>query len=141
MRTKIAGKDSCDIVNTDQSLFLYSFHSDKTLKNKGVRSLHLPASTLDMKHVTLTITLDTSGSMLPPMLIFKDAQNRCIATKEFSTYPVDGQYLCQPKAWMDEDAMNKWIDLVLILWKNTKAPSAIPTHILDAYHVHMMVNL
>ena len=34
--------------------------------------------------------------------------------------------------------MNKWVDLVPIPWKNTKAPCIIPTLILDTYHVHMM---
>ena len=62
-------------------------------------------------------------------------------TKEFSTYPSHGQYLCQPKAWMDEDAMNKWIDLVLIPWKGTKAPGIILTLILDVYRIHMMGNI
>jgi hypothetical protein len=37
--------------------------------------------------------------------------------------------------------MNKWIDLVLILWKNTKAPGVVPTLVLDTYCVHMMRNI
>jgi hypothetical protein len=37
--------------------------------------------------------------------------------------------------------MNKWIDLVHILWKNMKAPGVVPTLIHDAYHVHMMGNI
>ena len=42
------------------------------------------------------------------------------------------------KAWMDEEIMNKWIDLVLVPWKNSKALGVIPIIILDAYCVHMM---
>jgi uncharacterized protein (DUF2237 family) len=61
--------------------------------------------------------------------------------KKFSTYPDNEQYICQPKAWMDEDAMNKWTDLVLIPWKDMKTPGVIPTLILDAYHMHMMGNI
>ena len=34
--------------------------------------------------------------------------------------------------------MNKWIDLVLIPWQNTKAQGIIPLLILDAYHVQMI---
>jgi hypothetical protein len=138
MRMKTAGKDPCDIINMDQTPIPYSFHSNKTLENKGARSVHVRASTSDTKRVTLAVTLDGSGNMLPPLLIFKGAKNGRIATKEFPTYPVNGHYLCQAKAWMDEDAMNKWIDLVLIPWKNTKAPGIVPTLILDAYRVHMM---
>jgi hypothetical protein len=39
---------------------------------------------------------------------------------------------------MDEDILNKWIDLVLIPWKNSNAPGVVPILILDAYHVHMI---
>ena len=37
--------------------------------------------------------------------------------------------------------MNNWIDYVLILWKNTKAPGVVPHLILDAYRVHMIGNI
>jgi hypothetical protein len=42
---------------------------------------------------------------------------------------------------MDDHAMDKWIDLVLIPWKIDKAPGIVPLLILDAYHVHMMGNI
>jgi hypothetical protein len=42
---------------------------------------------------------------------------------------------------MDEEMMNKWIDLVLVPWKNTKALEVVPIIILDAYHIHMMGNI
>jgi hypothetical protein len=29
-------------------------------------------------------------------------------------FPEGGHYVCQKKAWMDEEMMNKWIDLVLV---------------------------
>jgi hypothetical protein len=42
---------------------------------------------------------------------------------------------------MDEHAMTKWIDLMLIPWKNATAPDVVPSLILDAYCVHMMGNI
>ncbi len=39
---------------------------------------------------------------------------------------------------MDEEMMHKWIDLVLIPWKETTMPGVVPLLILDAYRVHMM---
>ena len=42
------------------------------------------------------------------------------------------------RIWMDDDVMNKWIDLVLIPWKNMKSPGIVPTLILDVYCIHMM---
>jgi hypothetical protein len=75
--------------------------------------------------------------MLPPFLVFKGVANSYITCK-FQTYPDHGHYTCQKDGWIDEEIMNKWIDLVLIPWKNAKVPGIVPLLILDAYRVHMM---
>ena len=72
------------------------------------------------------------------MLIFKGTPNGRIENHEFGTYPERGHYACQKKAWMDEEMMHKWIDLVLIPWKETTTPGVVPLLILDAYRIHMM---
>ena len=130
MMMKLVGKDPCDIINMDQTPILYSFHSNKTLENKGMRTIHVRASTMNTKQVTFTVSLDDSKSILPPMLIFMGVPNGRIANYESSTYPISGHYLCQLKAWMDEYMMNKWMDLILVPWKNMKAPGLIPFLIL-----------
>ncbi len=76
MRAKLAGRDPRDIINMDQTPILYSFHSIKMLKNKDTRSIHVHASTTDTKCITLAVALDGSRSMLPHMLILKNAPNR-----------------------------------------------------------------
>jgi hypothetical protein len=105
---------------------------------KGKKTVHVRASTADTKRVTLAITVDTSGKMLPPMLIFKGVTNGCIANREFGMYPDHGHYGCQKKAWMDEEMMHKWIDLVLVPWRQMTTPDIVPLLILDTYRVHMM---
>jgi hypothetical protein len=42
---------------------------------------------------------------------------------------------------MDGHAMNKWINLLLVPWKNAKAPGIVPVLIFDAYCVPMMGNI
>jgi hypothetical protein len=75
MKDKVLGKDPCDIINMDQSPIPYSFHSARTLEVKGTRTVHVHASTSDTKRVNLAVTVDASGKMLQPMLIFKGAPN------------------------------------------------------------------
>ena len=75
--------------------------------------IHVHALTLDRKRVMLAATVDVSSRLLPPMLIFKGVANGRIA-REFAVYPDEGHYACQKKAWMDEEMMSKWIDVVLI---------------------------
>ena len=140
MRDKVADKDPALILNMDQTPIPFSFHATKTLEKKGTKTIHVRSSTSDTKRVTLAVTIDASGGMLPPMLIFKGAANGRIA-REFVTYPDGGHYACQKKAWMDEEMMSKWIDDVLVPWRNEKGPDVIPILILDAYRVHMMGNI
>jgi hypothetical protein len=138
MKNKLAEYDPCDVINITQSPIQYSFHSSKTLEVKGTKTIHVRSSTVDMKRVTLAVTVDATRKMLPPMLIIKGTPNRCIAKCKFGTYPERGHYACQKKAWMDEEMMHKWIDLALIPWKETTTPRVVPLLILDAYCVHMM---
>ena len=72
------------------------------------------------------------------MLIFKGAPNGCIGNHKFVTFPDCGHYACQKKAWMDEDMMNRWIDLILVPRKSSKVPDVIPILIFDTYCIHMM---
>ena len=72
------------------------------------------------------------------MLIFKGATNGCMANCEFGKYPDHGHYGCQKKAWMGVEMMHKWIDLMLVPWRQTTTPGIVPLLILDVYRVHMM---
>jgi hypothetical protein len=138
MKEKVAEYDPCEIINMHQSPIPYSYHSNRTLEIKSKKTVHVHASMADTKRVTLSVTVDASGKMLPPMLIFKGATNGRIASREFGTYPDCGHYGCQKKALMDEEMMHKWIDLVLVPWRQTTMPGIVPLLILDVYRVHMM---
>jgi hypothetical protein len=80
--------------------------------------------------------------MLSPFMIFKGAPKGRIASREFGTYPATGKYACQRKAWMDEEQMHAWIDLVLTPYKKERderdPDGPPPILILDAYRVHQM---
>ena len=86
----------------------------------------------------LAATVTASGKLLKPMLIFKGQAHGRIERSEFQTYPDNCIYAMQPKAWMDEKIMHKWIDDVLIPWKQSRNPDIVPLLVLDAYRVHMM---
>ena len=97
MKEKLVDYDPCDVINMDQSPIPYSFHSSRTLEVKGTKTVHVRSSTADTKRVTLAVTVDAAGKMLPPMLIFKGMPNGHIANREFGTYPERGHYACQKK--------------------------------------------
>jgi hypothetical protein len=97
MKDTVAEYDPCDIINMGQSPIPYSCYSSRTLEMTGMKTVHVCASMADTMRVTLTVTVDASGKMLPPMLIFKDMTNGSIPNHEFGTYPDHGYYGCQKK--------------------------------------------
>jgi len=116
--------------------------SNKILEAKGTRKIQACASTMDTNCVTLVATNTASGKMLSLFTIFKGAPNGCIASREFSTYPADGKYACQRKAWMDGDQIHALIDAILKPYKDENDESnpdgPPPIHILKTYCVHQM---
>jgi len=135
----ITGMNPDDVINMDQTPIPFSFHSNRTLEMKGMRTIHVRASTGDTKRVTLAATVTLSGKMLTPFFIFKGSPTGRIAKKEFPSFSPDGKYACQKSAWMDEERMHIWIDIVLKPWMAERAPSPRPPIlILDAYSVHHM---
>jgi hypothetical protein len=117
MKTKVQGRDHDNIFNMDQTTIPYSYHASKTLDVKEKKTILAKASTTDTKHVTLAATVTASGKMLSPFLIFKGKPNWFIAMHEFSSCPNGGKCSCREKAWMNEEKMHEWIDVVLAPWK------------------------
>ena len=136
MKDKVADKDPVLIINMDQTPIPFLFHAAKTHKKKGMKTIHVRSLTSDTNRVTLAAMVNAIGGILPPMLKFKGAANGLIAC-EFATYPGEGHYTCQKKAWMDKEMMEKWIEDILVPWQNEKGPDVIPILILDAYRVHI----
>jgi hypothetical protein len=105
-----------DVLNMDQTPIPYSYHARTTLATKGSKTVHVRASTGDTKRTTLAAAVTGDGKLLTPMLIFKGERNGRIAQKQLHLYPKGCIYACQPKAWMDEGMMYKWMEEVLQPW-------------------------
>ena len=105
MNSKVTSVDSEEILNIDQTPILFLYHSKRMLEKKGSKTINVQSLITDTKQVTT----------LPPMLIFKGAPNGSIVNPEFVMFPEGGHDACKKKVWMDEEMMNKWIDLILVL--------------------------
>jgi hypothetical protein len=142
MKVKLQERNLDGILNMDQMPIPYSYHANKMLNLKGIKTVQGRSSTSDTKRVTLAVTVTASGKLLTPFLIFKGQENGCIAQCKFVTYPAAGKYACQPKAWMNNALINEWIDIVLMPWKTNRDgnnPSLQPSIlVLDVYRVHQM---
>jgi hypothetical protein len=81
----------------DQTPIPFSSHSNKMLGNKGEMTIHVFALTTDTKRVTLAVTIEASGCMLLPLLVFKGAATGSVTKDELSMNTANRHYLCQPK--------------------------------------------
>jgi hypothetical protein len=108
------GRHNDFILNMDQTPIPFTYNACwKTLELVGRRTVHIRKSTGNTKRATFAMTVTASGKILKPVLFFKGARNGRTVQREFPNYENDMIYLCQPNAWMDEEAMIIWVDQVL----------------------------
>jgi hypothetical protein len=110
---------------------------------RGTKTIHVRKTTDDTRRATAALTITASGESLPPMIIFKGSPKGRIVKKELPTLDPTCFYRCQKAAWMDEDCMLAWVDLVLkkYLVDNPPPPGVVPVILLDSYRCHMMASV
>jgi hypothetical protein len=141
VQDRVAGVPPESVLNMDQTPIYFSFHEKRTLAPKGQKTIHILASTNSTQRATLNVAVTLAGTMVKPMTIFKGKTNGTIAMNELPSFPTDGLWACQEKAWCNEAMMHMWIDGPLVEWKDkvTSAyPNVIPIVVLDSFKVHMM---
>ena len=134
MNNKQTEEESCHFITMVQQKPIF-YHPSWTLR-KGKNHIGIWSSTVDMKHVILVKPVPGSGKLLVPVLIFKGQTEGRFAKKKLQTYPQVCFHAWHPKALMDKQMVNKWIDLMLIPWKNMGDPNIVPILVLKAYRVH-----
>ncbi len=129
------------ILNIDQTPVYFSMHPRKTLARKGNKTIHVWSSTDDTKRATDAVTITASWNKLPLMMIFKGTECGCIAKRRIAHNHKGPIHVCQENAWMDCNAMPRWVDLVMKPYIS-KAPTDIwPILCLDSYCCHMLHNV
>jgi DDE superfamily endonuclease len=132
------------ILNMDQTPVFFSMLRKKTLNIKGAKTVHVRKSTSDTKRITVAVTITAAGTILTPLMIFKGTAGVIMKKKggdienEFPTYNPQGLYACQAKAWMDQYAMNYWIEQILKPHLFSCPPGIHPILFLDQYKCHIM---
>ena len=102
----------------------------KTVDVKGKKTIKVRTTKSEKCRVTATLSCTASGSMLPPMIIYKGTTPRSIKGVKWSNGTV---VTYQKKAWMDEKLMLKWISDIWV--KHTKKrPSLL---FLDSFSGHL----
>ena len=86
MRQKVQNMNPDHVLNMDQTPIPFTFHANRTWSEKGMRTIHIRASTSDTKRAMLAATVTMSGDLLPPFLIFKGEPNGRIAKKSYQLF-------------------------------------------------------
>lgn len=106
-----------DVYNCDQTNVLFSMDSAYTYEKRGSKYVGIKSADSNGR-ATAMLACSLTGRKLPPFLIFRGSQSvngRII--RELARgdgFPDDVELSVQPKAWMDEGQMLRWIDAV---WK------------------------
>ena len=96
----------------DETPVFFDMVQEKSLVQKGQKSVTIRTSASEKRHVTVALTVAVDVFILPPMIIFRDKTNQTIKDVEA---PEGFVIVTQEKAWMDESLMFIWFDQV---WKS-----------------------
>jgi hypothetical protein len=111
VQDRVAGVPPESVLNMDQTPIYFSFHEKRTLAPKGQKTIHILASTNSTQRATLNVAVTLAGTMVKPMTIFKGKTTGTIARNELPSFPSEGLWACQEKAWCNEAMMliAQWI--------------------------------
>jgi len=114
------------IGNMDETPLYFDVVPNRILDKKGKKSIIVRTTGSQKRHLTVTLCVTHDGDVLPALAIFK-------GKKPLDFRAQDVFIRTQHKAWMDEDMMLKWIDLV---WEPaTEGKCALL--VLDSFSAHV----
>jgi hypothetical protein len=117
---KIGNYKAYDVVKINETNVDFDLASGTTLAGHGERTSGC-ATTGSSARCTVLLGVTTDGDKLPPFIIYKGKNtphslikhewNDLEAGQKYG-HPEGQAYTVQAKAWMDEQAMMKWVDEV-----------------------------
>ena len=101
----------------DETPVFFDMVQEKSLVQKGQKSVTIRTSASEKRHVTVALTVAVDVFILPPMIIFRDKTNQTIKDVEA---PEGFDIVTPEKGWMDESLMFIWFDQVWKLYAEKK---------------------
>ena len=114
------------IGNMDETPLYFDIVPNHVLDRKGKKSIIVRTTGSEKRHLTIVLCVTHEGEVLPALAIFKGKRPLKIKAQ-------DVFIRTQQKAWMDEEMMLEWIDLV---WEPaTEGKRALL--VLDSFSAHI----
>jgi hypothetical protein len=115
----------------DETPIFFDMPHNCTVTMRGAKEVRIRGTKGGKQWITYVVTCSGSGQMLKPKVIFRGKTSRVLKTVK----PRDSE-ICvtvQPKAWMDQDMMRKWIKYVLLPY--TKGRHCLV--LMDSFRAHV----
>jgi len=127
----------------DQTPLHFSYHSSRTIKKRGKKTVNVRKSSSQTKRATAALTVTVAGDFLTPIIIFKGKPGGQITRRKLPNLDPASIYACQDAAWMDERCMLIWVDEVFSVYLVANPPpeGVQPVLLLDSYRCHMMASV
>lgn len=130
-------------VNMDQVSVVYGDAGRLTISERGATSVQARTGLSPVDRATVALSVASNGEKMAPMVIFRGTRNGRVA-REFSRttnpYPSDLYYMVNQNAWMTEEVMIEWINVVLMPFAYRRGTHRICL-ILDSFAVHRQDNV
>ena len=115
------------IGNMDETPVYFDIVPNKTIDQRGVRSVQVKTTGGDKRHITVVLTCTADGQLPPPMVIFKGKRQLNLRA------PPGFIIAVQEKAWMDAALMSRYIREIWFAY--TKRSKSLL--VLDSFKCHI----
>lgn len=106
LKTLVAGYESRDIFNADESGLLYRSAPKRSLVERGDSC---KGGKLSKERITFLICTSASGEKLPLLVIGRSIRPRCFSQNNIEISRLGVHYEAQRKAWMSSEIWERWI--------------------------------
>ena len=136
--SRLARNPTTIFLNMDQTAIVHGDNRRLTIADRGSTAVEVTSLARQTDRVTVALAIASNGEKLSPFVIYKGTRFGRISRefrREAIPYPQSVNYFCNANAWMTNEAMEYWIDLVLWPYALTKGPHSIAL-LLDSFSVH-----
>ena len=118
---------------------IYGEAARLTIELRGAQSVPVRTGTSQVDRVSVALVVAANREKLTPLVIYKGTRNGPVSrefTRTVNPYPQDLSYLTNQNAWMTEEVMLEWIDIILFPFAVQHGVERICL-ILDSFSVHL----
>ena len=143
VEAQMARRPDTIFVNMDQVSVIYGDAGQFTINERGASYVQTRTGFSRIDRATVVLSVASNGEKLSPLVIFKGSESgriSCEFRRMTNPYPVGIHYMTNRNAWMTEQAMLQWIQMIFMPFARIHGTEKTCL-VIDSFQVHKTENV